>query len=759
MMKRTVLITVSLLAWGYFVPNSAQCQIKGKELYDLMGERDLLKTRGITKVHWLPQGMGYVQCERDSATNSFIFIKINPISQTKTVLFSRDTANDIIAEYKKITGIERKGLPFPAFSYVLDGNAIRFRTNDGDFLFHLTQKKLRRLKLPYIQRQPGTENLMNDMEESQLWNGSPSPDFNHIAFVKEYDLYLFNTITGKEERLTFNGTKELMNGRPDWVYPEELAQRDAYWWSPDSKKIAFLQFDTHAESEYPLVDMLHPKAQITFQKYPKTGDLNPEVKLILVDIATKQLKEIKTNHPENCYLYKPAWTVTGKELFFLKLNRPQTRLELWMADSFSGDTTMILSEVDDTYINRYASYHLLDDGKHFIWSSERDGWMHLYLYDLQGNRVTRLTQGKWEVDKICKIDEENDWIYFTAFMNHGFDHHLFRVRLNGSSLEQLTEEEGFHRISMDPAGRFFTDDFSSILRPRTVVLRTQDGNALTTLATTDISQIEEYGLDPPEKISIKAADGITDIFGLLFKPADFDPSKKYPLVVSVYNGMYFKANFNAFQTTGFKARLAQLGFIVWELDGRCTAFRGKAFMRANYLSLGGAEVDDQALAVKELIKRPYIDGTRVGLFGHSYGGYMTCLLMLKHPDLFHVGIAGAPVTDWRNYDTICTEAYLDTPQNNPEGYEDANVLKYAQNLEGHLLICHGFVDNNVHVGNTLQLAHAFQRAGKPFDLMLYPKDRHGIRGDGKQHYTTLRAAYLVEHLKPENWEHILDSLW
>jgi len=759
MTKKMTPIIVALVLWGYAAQNTAHSQPRGKALYDLMGKKNLLKTCGTAGVHWLPEGMGYLECKTDPATNSYVFYKVNPVDQKRTLLFGKDTAGHLISEYERITGIEKEGLPFSAFCYVLEGKAVRFKTKEGDFIYTLSSKELRRLVLPQIKRQPGTEGLMRNMEESQLWNGSFSPGLRHIAFVKDYDLYSVNTHTGKEERLTFGGTEGLMNGRPDWVYPEELTQREAYWWSPDGKKIAFLQFNTQGESVYPLVDTLEPRAKIDFQKYPKAGDANPVVRLFVLDLATKESKEMKTENGEDFYLYRPAWTPSGKEVVFLRLNRPQTRIELWAADPRTGDARMILGEEDTTYINRHVTYHLLDDGRHFIWFSERDGWMHLYLYDLQGNLVTRLSRGEWEVDEIRLVDGDSRWVYFTAFTDSGFDRHLFRVRLDGSGLERLTQEEGFHRISMDPAGEFFTDDFSSISRPRTVVCRTTEGKPLSTLATTDISRVEKLGLRPPEMISMKAADGVTDIHGLLFKPAGFDRSKKYPLVVSVYNGMYYKANFNAYQTAGLKARLAQLGFILWELDGRCTAYRGKEFMRVNYRNIGGAEVEDQALAVQELIKRPYIDGTRVGVYGHSYGGYMTCLLMLKHPGLFHAGVAGAPVTDWRNYDTICTEGYLDTPQNNPEGYERANALNYARNLEGHLLICHGFLDNNVHIGNTLQMAFALQKQGKPFDLMLYPKDRHGIRRYGKKHYDTLRAAYLVEHLKPENWKAILDSLW
>jgi len=759
MEKKTAPIVAVLILWGIVVHNSAYSQSRGKELYDVIGKSNLVKTCGTTEVHWLPAGMGYLECKPDPATNSHIFYRVDPVNQDRRVLFGKETTGRIVSEYKQITGIKKKGLPFSAFSYVLDGRAIRFKTNEGQFLFNLNSKKLRRLILPRIKKQPGTEGLMHRMEESQLWNGSMSPDFTHIAFVKDYDLYYVNTQTGKEERLTYNGTEELLNGRPDWVYPEELSQREAYWWSPDSKKIAFLQFDTRGVIAYPLVDSLQPHAKIDFQKYPKAGDCNPIVKLFVVDIETKEIREMKTDCHGDFYLYRPAWVPTGKELIFLRLNRPQTRIEVWAADSSSGNSHLIMHEEDVTYINRYASYYLLGDGQHFIWSSERDGWMHLYLYDLQGNLVSRLTEGEWEVDEICLLDEINKWIYFTAFTDFGLDHHFFRVRLDGSYLDKLTKEDGFHHISIDSAGKFFLDDFSSLVRPRTAVLHKTNGKALTTLAKSDVSRVEKLGLRPPEMITIKAADGVTDVHGLLYKPADFDPLKKYPLIVSVYNGMYYKVNFNSYQTTSFKARLAQLGFIVWDLDGRCTAFRGKEFMRANYLNIGGVEVEDQASAVKKLIERPYIDSTRIGVYGHSYGGYLTCMLMLKYPTLFQAGVAGAPVTDWRNYDTICTEAYLNTPQNNPQGYENANVLNYAQNLEGHLLICHGAVDNNVHAGNTMQLAFALQKKGKPFDLMLYPKDRHGIRGFGKIHYENLRAAYLVEHLKPENWKAILESLW
>jgi len=758
-MKKCFRLALSILLAAVFLSNTdSAAQVRGKALYDLMGEENLVVTTGLTRVTWLPDGQGYLESETDPATGAHVFYAVNPKNQKRSRLFGKDTVNGITSELNRLTGRSVTGIPFKRFSYQLDCKAMTFTFNDEEYLYYLKEKRMRRIKKPDIEKQPGSEDLMRNMLRSQLWNGTLSPDFNYLAYVKNYDIYIYNTETGREEQVTFGGSEEFQNGQPDWVYPEELRQLDAYWWSPDGKMIAYLQFDVREEYKYPIVHELKPESRLELQRYPKAGEENPTVKLFVVDIATKKSVEVETNSSGNVYIVRPVWLKDSSELTFRRLNRRQNKLELLSADPATGSVRTILVEEEDSFVRLHDDFILLEDGEHFLWSSERTGWRHLYLYDLQKGLVKQLTDGEWEVGGITAVDEEDEWVYFTGYTDHGFANHFYRVKLDGSDFTQLTEDKGSHRISIDPAGKYYLDNFSSLTVPPTVGLYESNGKFIRNTAQSNIDRIRELGLEEPEFVWVKAADGITDIYGVLFKPAGFNPAKTYPLVVSVYGGPAKRVR-NSYMTADSRARLAQLGFVVWELDGRGTLNRGKKFLAETYLKFGQADVDDQAAGVRQIAQRPYVDGSRVAMFGGSYGGYMTCMSLLRYPDVYTVGHAGSSVTDWRNYDSIYTERYMRTPQENPEGYDKGSALKYAQNLKGKLLLTHGSVDNNVHPGNTIQLIEELQRAGKQFDLMYYPEQRHGIRGFHRDHLTKLRISYFLKHLKPENWEESLHTVW
>ena len=367
---------------------------------------------------------------------------------------------------------------------------------------------------------------------------------------------------------------------------------------------------------------------------------------------------------------------------------------------------------------------------------------------MDGTEIAQLTNGDWPVNGVVCLDADEERVYFTGTTELGLETHFFRVRLDGLGFQQLTTEPGSHRINMDPAGRYYVDSYSSFSTPQTANMHRADGALISNLVSTNTDRLESLGLEPPELVIFKAADGVTDLHGMLFKPAGYDPNVSYPLVVPVYGGPHSKAISNRYYHSSGDQRLAQLGFMVWRADNRGQTGRGKAFEAATYLKLGQVDLADQAAAVRQIAERPYIDGSRVGIYGGSYGGYMSAIALLKEPDVFHVGVASASVTDWRNYDTIYTERYMRTPQENPEGYDLGSTLPYAENLRGKLLLTHGTTDNNVHLGNTNQLVEALINAGRNFDLMYFPENRHGARGAAARFSMQLRIDYLVEHLSP-----------
>jgi len=749
-MKRNACIALSTACLlGGLLLQPIHAQVRGKALFDLMSKEVLVESRGIFRVDWLPDGKGYYVSEKDTATNRRMFYRVDPRSQKKTPLFDAQTREHIIQRFAELSGKKRKRLPFRRLHFVLDGRAIKFSSGGKDYLYDFDKRELRLLEHPDVKHQPGTDGLMRNMPGSQLWNGEYSPDFSQFAYVKDYDLYVADTRTGKEKRVTFGGNENLLHGRPDWVYPEEFDQLTAYWWSPDGRKLAYYEYDESAVYQYPIVHDLKAEASLELENYPTAGETNPTVKLFIVDVETGNPVEIQTNSNSDTYIVKPKWLLDGSELTFQRLNRRQNVLELLAANPKTGAVRTILKEEEPAFINLHDDFILLKDGKRFLWSSERSGWRHLYLYDLQGKLIKQLTKGEWPVGRIVRVDEKGKWVYFTGYEHDGLEMHFYRVKLNGSHFQKLTKEPGLHRISMDPAAKYYTDSYSSFSTPSTMNLHRADGQTLHNLRSSDTSKLDSLELIPPELVKVKAADGKTDLYGLLFKPAGFDSGKRYPLLVWVYGGPHVKMVHNRFQTHGYLQRLAQLGFMVWSMDNRGTPNRGKAFETATYLKLGQIDLADQAAGVRQIARRPYIDSTRVGIFGGSYGGYMTCMALLKEPEVFHVGVAGSSVTDWRNYDTIYTERYMRTPQENPEGYDLGSAMKYAANLKGKLLLIHGTIDNNVHPGNTMQLVDALIKAGKRFDLMLYPGYRHGIFGEAGKHYRQLMLDYFIEHLHAE----------
>ncbi len=743
-MNRPLISAFSILAIA--LPHATDAQVaRGKDLYDLMGAERLTRTTGSANVMWLAGGRGYF------TQGNMGFLRIDPVTGRESSLFDADVEASIQMQYAQITGERTDRLPFDRFQFVDDGARMTFTAGGKYFLYDFGSNELRQLLRPEIEPQPYTQDLMRGMTGSQLWNGTFSPDYSQFAYVKGYDLYTSNTVTGEEQRLTSDGSLDTFNGRPNWVYPEEFSQRDAYWWSPDSKKLAYYRSDESAVHKYPIVHDLEPEAELELQSYPKAGEPNPIVVLKIVDRETGATVEIETNSTPDNYIVRPMWLPGSNEILLRRVNRNQSKLELLAADVNTGQIRTILVEQEAAFVNLRDDFRLLSDGLRFLWSSERTGWRQLYLYSLDGEELVQLTSGENPVSSVVRIDDNEEWVYYTANTEMGLENHFFRAMLDGSSVQQLTREPGSHRISMDPAGMYYRDSYSSFTTASTANLHRADGTLMRNLMSTNVDNVDVLGLEPPELVIVKAADGVTDLHGMLYKPADYNPNIAYPLVVPVYGGPLSKAVVNRYYDNSGDQRLAQLGFMVFRVDNRGLTSRGKEFETATYLKLGQVDLADQAAAVRQITQRPYIDGSRVGIYGGSYGGYMTVIALLKEPDVFHVGVASAPVTDWRNYDTIYTERYMRTPQLNPEGYDLGSAFPYAENLRGKLLLMHGTTDNNVHPGNSQQLINALIEAGQNFTLMFYPGNRHGIRGAAGRHASQLRIDFLVDNLEPPAW--------
>ena len=705
-----------------------QGQLRGKELYEkLRTDRTLVKFEGMRRIDWLPSGDAYYIYEDDT------FKKVDAETGEKSSLFY-DTA--LVGAFNALTGKSVEKLPFRSFEFLDDGQTINFTVGSRSYVFDLVSGKM----------------IMYEPEEQiqgvrgRMYSEVFSPDLKYRAFIRDYNLYI-EDMDGDEKALTIDGHKDLRNGFPDWVYPEELSQYEAFWWSPDSTRIAYMQFDESPVKKYPIVHDIAPAPELELQSYPKAGANNPIINFYIVDIKSKKQVRIETGMETNVYLFRGQWTPDGSLFTYQRLNRLQNVIELFAADPDTGEVRRILKDEDKCYIDADFDLTFLNDNKQLLWTSERSGWNQIYLYDLEGNMVKQLTTIDIPVRSISGVDEENGWVYFSGYENRGMESHFYRVRLDGSGFTRLSREEGSHFARLAPKANYYVDTFSSFDTPTRITLHRGDGTLVKELGNSTVSEeLQGFGLIKPEHFTFKSADNKYDLDAILYKPAHFNENEKYPLILSVYGGPGAKMIYNRYNLNDGNQALAQLGFIVLSIDHRGVSGRGKNFQNLMYMNLGQIELEDHVAAVKHVSQRPYVDARRVGITGHSYGGYLTCIALLKAPDVFHVGVAGAPVTDWRNYDTIYTERFMRRPQDNPDGYEKGSCLTYAKDLKGRLSIHHGAVDDNVHPGNTIQLIYELLRKNKTFDLMIYPEQQHGIRFD---QYRKARIDYFIQHLNPD----------
>jgi dipeptidyl-peptidase-4 len=722
------LLVLVAFAAATAVQGLAQEKPVGKALYEKLRRegRDLIKMEGQPGLNWTPDGKAsYVHEERT-------FKRVDLATGEKSPLF--DDAG-ILAAVNTALGKQETKLFFNRFQYLDGGKAIQFSGFNRTFVYELDSGKL-----AFYEPERSIVGV-----RGRAYGDVLSPDLKLRAFTRDFDLYV-KDLDGAERRLTTNGTDDLRNGFPDWVYPEELGQYQAFWWSPDSKRIAFMQFDQSPVTKYPIVHDTQPIPRLELLGYPKPGGNNPIVRLFVVDVASRKIVRLETGDDLDVYLYRGQWTNDGREFTYHRLNRLQNRVEVFAADPATGKTRLVFADEDPCYIDERTELIFLGDNKRFLWTSERTGWKEIYLYEMSGKLLKPLTNAKLPVQSVSAVDEARGWVYFTGYGSNGTETHLYKVRLDGTGFAKMTREPGSHRVSFSPGCDYYTDSFSSFDQPMTSTLRTFDGKEVRVVArSVPTEEFTALGLLKPERLTFKSADGKHDLDGLLYFPAHFDPSEKYPLILSVYGGPGSKGVSNSYRMNDGSQTLAQLGFLVAVCDYRGVSGRGKAFQNLHYMKLGQVEIEDHVAFVKALGKRPYVDTGRVGVTGHSYGGYFTCLALLKEPDVFHVGVAGAPVTDWRNYDTIYTERFMRRPQDNPDGYEKGSCLTYAKNLKGKLIIHHGAVDDNVHPGNTIQLVQELLKHNKDFDLMIYPEQQHGIRFP---RYAESRVEYFVEHLKP-----------
>ncbi|SHO63244.1 dipeptidyl-peptidase-4 [Algoriphagus zhangzhouensis] len=565
------------------------------------------------------------------------------------------------------------------------------------------------------------------------YDSSVSPDGALKAFTKDRNMYLSNADGSGVVPLTTDGneTNQVKYGIATWVYGEELRQNTAMWWSPDSKKIAFYRFEEKdVKKYYVLLDQLSLYDSLEIEAYPKVGEPNLPVDLMVYDLDTKKLTKLDTRDGKpfqdgelGTYIYDISWTPDGKELLFHSTNRLQNVMELRAANPETGKSrTVIREEWLPSWVDNSPEMKPLDNGTQFIWASERSGFKNYYLYNYDGTLVSTITSHPYEIAGIVKVDEKNETLYYMA--RSGDNHmkmQLHRVKFDGTKDVRLTDPSLNHSVSIAPNGKYFVDVAQAHdVAPFTNLIDAK-GKEVAELEKSDMSKFEELGLKKVEHFTFTSKDGVTQLDGLIHFPSDFDPSKKYPVILSNYGGPAT----NAFRETFVNPDpLTEYGFLVLNIDGRNVRGRGKELLDQLYGNLGLVEMDDFAEGVKSLHDRPYFDKERVGVYGTSYGGTTAATMLLRFPELFHAAVANSSVTDWRNYDNIYTERFMGTLETNLKGYNRFSLMNMADQLEGELLIFFGTADNNVHPSNSLQLIKAFQNAGKSIEVQVAPDGGH-----------------------------------
>jgi dipeptidyl-peptidase 4 len=555
-----------------------------------------------------------------------------------------------------------------------------------------------------------------------------SPNSRYVSFIRDHNLWLVSVTDGNVRALTTGGSEEIRKGELDWVYPEEIEITTAYWWAPDSSAIAYLEMDERKVARYPLVDFASYSGEADEERYPPAGGQNPVVRVLVVPLdGGRPAQAMDTGTQTDIYIARVNWLTDSKHVAIQRLNRAQTTLDLLIADAASGKSRVALSESDQYWINVSNDLHFLKDGKRFVWTSERSGYRHIYLFDLDGQQLAQLTKGNWEVTAVQGLDEAKNLVYFTATEKSPLERHLYRVGLDGSGFARITKEDGTHGVELAPDAAAFIDTYSNSMTPARQDIVRADGSRIAVINQDKVAELADYHLSPVQFLTVRSHDGV-NLNAMMIKPPNFDPARKYPVLVFTYGGPREQVVVNAWDARSFlwHQLMAQKGYIVFALDNRGSAGRGHLFEEPIHFRLGAQELSDQRDGAAYLKSLPYVDPKRIGIWGWSYGGHMTLHAMFEDPEDFKVGFAGGPVTDWHYYDSIYTERYLGLLPQNEESYQESSPIKNADHLKGKLLIAHGTGDDNVHFANTLAVINELIEAGKYVEVMPFPGRGHGV---------------------------------
>lgn len=596
-----------------------------------------------------------------------------------------------------------------------------------------------------------TRKLQNVSDYGKQMFATLSPDGTKVAFVRDNNIYITELATRQEIKITQDGEWEnILNGWCDWVYEEEFGFAQAFFWSPDGSSIAYYKFDESQVKRFNMAmygDLYPTDYQF---KYPKAGEKNSKVSIHIYQLKNQNTLTVDIGVETDIYIPRIKWTNKADQLCVLRMNRHQNKLEYLMADANTGKTKNILTEESKTYIDINDDLTFLNDNKSFIISTEKDGWNHLYHYDLNGKLIRQITKGKWELTSLYGFDATQKTIYFQAAMVNPMQREVYKINIDGKGLKKLSTSVGTNNANFSADCSFFINFYSNANTPNYITLNDYNGKEIRVLEDNKKlrDRLAEYDLTKKEFLIITTSEGV-QLNAWMMKPTNFDPSKKYPVYMFLYGGPGSQQVLDSWGGANhmWYQMLTQKGYIVVCVDNRGTGARGAEFKKMTYMNLGKYETIDQIESAKWLARQPYVDGARIGIQGWSFGGYMSSLCITKGADVFKLAIAVAPVTNWKYYDTIYTERYLRTPQENNAGYEENSPINFVDKLKGKYLIIHGTADDNVHFQNSVDMVAAMVKANKKFESAYYPNKNHGIfGGNTRLHLYNLMTDFIFENL-------------
>jgi len=736
--SRTPMLIVALLALAAV---SLFCQEPKRLTLDSMSDPSLRAALQTPRTWWLDNNTAILYDTRTSEEERTLQ-QINPSTGQRSALLDKEKAAQSFAALFSDEELPR----FSPVPQQISGS--------GRYGLYLIRGDLYLLDIPAA---AFTRITKTEVEEQ---SANFSPDGLRVAFVRGNNLFVYDIANRSEHQLTSDGTETTLNGTLSWVYWEEIfGRRDiGYWWSGDSRTIAYLQTDESQVSTQHYVDISPWTPTVTTQKYPKVGEKNPSVRVGIIDVGSSTTTWASIDPSSYEYVARVDWLPDNKRFSVRTLNRLQTELRVYLIDRASGKATHILTDTNPGWINISDDFYFLQDGKHLIMASERDGYEHLYRFTLDGKLVNQITKGEWAIrssgggpfwlrQAVTGIDEKGGWIYFTALEKSPLEKHLYRVKMDGSGFQRLSQGDGTHAISMSPDAQYYFDRYSNVTTPPSLTLHGASGKAMTELAPPTLAGFKTYGVQFAELMYVPARDGF-QLPVALTKPWNFDPTKKYPVIVNVYGGPSAPQVSNSFSGGAiWENVLGNEGFICMTVDNRAATAVSKNL--ENLLlkrTPGEIELNDLVDAVRWMKTQSWVDPDRIGLWGWSGGGTNTLLGMTRSTE-FKAGIAGAGVTDFRFYDTKWGEAMMKTEKENLEGYEASSLIQFAKDLHGKVLIIHNTHDDNVHIQNSWQFIDELIKADKLFELMVYPMRGHGV-GDppGRKHLNHLMLDFWKRNL-------------